>query len=940
MSSTVSNVNSPVRRPLHPRVTAAAWLWRILPLITFIFLAGMQAGLMRGDAAGVYTTAASLTERGSFAIDGYIAALSPHPIDATAAPRAYPLVAYAAGHYYHAVPPGRGLIAMPFYALGELLAPLLGTEAPAILVLLLGPLLGALVVAIVLRRGSNLGLDRKRWGWPVALVLVFLLYLWTNGLSVPLVVAALIACLAPTTRALWQGRDSWRAAIAVGLLLGGVVLVDYLLGFLAALLLLIVAARLCLRQRRFVSGLILLLAGSLPLVILLAWQTASFGVPWRLAFRAAVDPAGRSILGLLRFDTIAALGLAAFVGSLLLLPATAQGRDRWWRALPVLSVIVCLAGKIAAYLTDRDDVVLPVRWWSAAPLITILVAALLLALAFYGSSYLHQFRPRTVSVAALLGIVLFAPAFVSTPRSVAATTIIAPAAENYAASFAIETTGGVRPLWSFAQGKGQAMPDTLLLDANATAVSPWVDVWPGSAYELRLRSDRPMQAIFGWETVEREPLVAQSALIGANDGTAVRFAAPPGAAGLRLHLVASAGSGTITGLELRLVAGVRVEPFPDGHRAALAFSFDWESAMGGLIHSRSTGEGEGATVGLRDDGGPSVGLAEEKGERMRDGAQFLAALFARYDIKATFYSTGYNLIDGNSTCQKFLGDPVYRNANMANGWGSDWWRTHPWYGNDPCSTEAQAPAWYFASETRELAAAGHEIASHSFGHLYVRGVTPEQLAADLELWNESAVALGLPPAKSFAFPWTSSNSLDDRFWEVFERVGMTVLTRLYQTPAQPLPHPYELARIKGQPNLIVYPDYYLASHAEAQDEALARIDVTLALRGYHSLWDHPNEALEQDGQVIWSRIVDYAAAQRDQGLWIAPVTEIATYGVASRQVNLTTLPVAGGTRLIVANGSVRALDGLTLRLSAFGGGAQVIIPSLTAGGAATITVGR
>jgi peptidoglycan/xylan/chitin deacetylase (PgdA/CDA1 family) len=421
----------------------------------------------------------------------------------------------------------------------------------------------------------------------------------------------------------------------------------------------------------------------------------------------------------------------------------------------------------------------------------------------------------------------------------------------------------------------------------------------------------------------------------------VRFAAPLGAAGLRLRLVASTGPVTVNDLDLQLVDGVRVEPFPDGHRAALAFSFDWESAMGGLIHSRSSGEGEGATVGLREDGGPSVALAEDKGQRMRDGAQFLASLFARYGIKATFYSTGYNLIDGNPTCQKFLNDPIYRNANMANGWGSDWWRAHPWYGDDPCSTEGQAPAWYFASETRELAGAGHEIASHTFGHLYVRGVTPEQLSADLEQWNRSAVALGLPPTQSFAFPWTSSNSLDAPFWAVFERVGMTVLTRLYQTQAQPLPHPYELDRIKGQPNLIAFPDYYLASHAEAQDEALARIDVTLALRGYHSLWDHPNEALEQDGQVIWSRVVDYAAAQRKQGLWIAPVTEIATYGVASRQVKLTALPVAGGTRLIIKNGSDRALDGLTVRVpGASGGGPQVIIPTLPAGGTTTLTVGR
>ena len=149
------------------------------------------------------------------------------------------------------------------------------------------------------------------------------------------------------------------------------------------------------------------------------------------------------------------------------------------------------------------------------------------------------------------------------------------------------------------------------------------------------------------------------------------------------------------------------------------------------------------------------------------------------------------------------------------------------------------------SETRTLAAAGHEIATHTFGHLYVRGVSPAQLQADLELWNSVAQALGLPPRARFAFPWTSSNSLDESFWTVFEQLGMTVLTRLYETDVL---HKYELARVKDFPALIIFPDFYLASNSAALDEALLRIDTTIASRGYHSLWNHPNEALEQDGQ--------------------------------------------------------------------------------------------
>ncbi|HEY8599247.1 MAG TPA: hypothetical protein VIL85_12500, partial [Thermomicrobiales bacterium] len=314
--------------PAATRPAAADWLWRLLPLIVFVFLAVTQPGLTRGDMAGVYTTAASLVEDGSFAIDGYVAALSPSAISADAPPAAYPLVAYIAGHYYHTAPPGRALVAMPFYALGAALAPRLGAEAPAILMSLLGPFLGALVVAIVLRHRERLGLDRTRGGWPAALALIVVLYLWGGSPSVPLAVAGLVVLGVPAARELWIGRGSWRAALAVGALLGGVVLVDYLLGLLGLLLLLVLAARLCLRQRRFVAGLALVLGGGVPLVVLLAWQAGSFGVPWRLAFRAAVDPADRSLLRLLRFDNVAAIGVMGLVVSLLAASLTTQGRDR------------------------------------------------------------------------------------------------------------------------------------------------------------------------------------------------------------------------------------------------------------------------------------------------------------------------------------------------------------------------------------------------------------------------------------------------------------------------------------------------------------------------------------------------------------------------------------------------------------------------------------
>ena len=913
MSSTVSGaedataVGDKSRSVLRDRVA------QFLPAIVFLVYALTVPGLLRGESAGVYVTSAALVEHGTFAIDGYIDALAPAATNADAPHSAYPRVAYFAGRYSFAYPPGLALLATPLYFLGRLATALLGVESTVIAVALFGPLLAACV--------SRRFVDLTEHYGSLGLVLPIAAAIFgiPQNRAQPLVlnifmlVALIASWAAPLAAQLLRGQRRDVTALAFGLLVGCPVLLDYGVGLLSALLLAIFLVGLLWQRRDLRSAGFILLGAALPFLGLLAWQMALFGAPWHPAFRDALDPAERLVWGLFREELhLTIVFPVLIVGTL----AAQRGETFQWRRDPgeretfafgiaivflSLGLFVAISLRLSSY-----TVLLPIDWLAVPEVTLLLLIAVLIALACRPAGPWQGLRWRQGALPAALVLALLLP-----PQFSRAATATAAPATNYAPPF---VTVSNQPVWTL--DRGEARDGLVRLAAGGSAISPWIEARPGLAYEFRAGGDGPLRVTFFWEDITRTSVGSQSVALPATATRVARFAAPAGATGLRLRLDTSASAATISGPQLALAAGVRVEPFPDGKRAALAFSFDWESAMGGLIHSRSAGgEGEGTTVGLRSDGGPSVADAEAKGLRMREGAQYLTALFARYGIHATFYATGYDLLDGNPTCQKFLDDPVYRNANQANGWGSDWWRTHPWYGDDPCKTEATAPAWYFASETRTLAAAGHEIASHTFGHLYVRGVSPAQLQADLELWNRSAEALGLPPARTFAFPWTSSNSLDAPFWAVFAQEGMTTLTRLYPPD---LRHPYELDRIKANPNLVVFPDFYLASNATALDEALARIDITVASRGYHSLWDHPNEVLEQNGQVIWQRVVDYAVAQREQGLWIAPVGTIADYGVASRQVAVTAIPVAGGMQLIVENRSGQRLTGVTLGLPVAG----------------------
>lgn len=959
------------------RVRRTRFLPPVLPLLAFLLYALTTPGLTYGAAASVYASAAALVERGTPALDGAL----------TASPQ----VAYLAGHFYALAPPGPALLAAPVYALGLVLAPLLGPPAPALLVALLGPLAGALAVA-GLARLARLGAVSQHDTALLTAGGALLLWPLTTAPAGPLLAAALLVWTLPTVVRLWWSAEAAPAATAgtgqlpaprgglqftaarrasgqrarhgralafgTGAGLGTLLLLDYRAALLGALLGLALLVRL--RRQRHVLP-VLLLAAAVPAFLALGYALLAFRGVWTAAVRLSLTAAWRELA---RGERDASLGVAIAFGllALALLVAWQSSPVTWSPALPGRSlayatVVAGLLVALGALPGTRAGVVLPLDWRAPAPwaALALVAGAFVALLARLDRGSVPMRRQLAIVLALALPVVLTG-ALVARGAGAA----LSPAGENYLAPFALLAGPAPRIVWTLSEQAvvEEGQTPRLRLAPGASATSPWVDVTPGTTYQAELRGSGEASATFAWYDAARQPLAQPGSLVNLARERAITFAAPSGAAGLRLQLVAGPHDATVTDARLTLATGVRVEPFPDYNRAALAFSFDWETAMGGLIHTRSGGS-EGAGVGenvggsgtFTTDGSPAVATAEERGLQMRAGARFLAREFARYDIRATFYVNGYNLLDGNPTCEKFLGDPIYRNVDRAHGWGSDYWQTHRWYGHDPCTTEERAPAWYFGAQTRELAGAGHEIASHTFGHLYVRGVKPAELEADLLLWQATARRLGVPAAPSFAFPWTSSNSIDKElsFLAVFARLGLTVLTRMYQ----PLAQPYELDRVRANPALAIFPDFYLPSKPAARDEALARIDETLARRGYHSLWTHPDEVVQQDGPQIWPRVIAYAADARSRGLWVAPVSEIAGYSLATREVAVTALPVAGGAYLTVENRSSRILNGLTLALPAPAArvtidgqawtdvrAAQIRLPALAPGARVTIVTQR
>ncbi len=521
-----------------------------------------------------------------------------------------------------------------------------------------------------------------------------------------------------------------------------------------------------------------------------------------------------------------------------------------------------------------------------------------------------------------------------------------PASPSQAAGWAYRTSSGVE-LQHPSQGKGFDLDGDdralQLIGIANYAETPPIAVRAGQGYCFAARAltdqaekgDTRAQLVFRWldaagaevatSAGEWQPVALWRP--GAAGWSVLRaaFRAPDGATQLRVRVRPAADNrlyldamhtrvdgAAPTAPAAAAPAPLSVQPWPDGYAAALSFSFDWETTMGGLVHSRS----------LAADDPHNADDPRVRGMRMRQGITNTLELFHTYTIRATYYATGYNFLNGNAERQAFMGDPTFGWASVANGWKSDWSR-RPWFSSDPYGSIASDPDYYFGDLIAPLLAAKQDIQTHTFSHLYGGYASPEQWRADFAAWKAAAGQRGVAAARSLAFPWSGSGGMSDASWRALEEAGITSVTRTnrsqsqYQITAPESPH---CAPVPGHERILACPDFYLTT--KSADQALALIDRTIAAGGTIDLWAHTEEVTSADQIAAWTRVVRTAAAQRDAGkLWIAPLDEIAGWQQALAQLTIENQQPAAESQgagpplhVIISNHAQQPLAGLVLRL--------------------------
>lgn len=322
-----------------------------------------------------------------------------------------------------------------------------------------------------------------------------------------------------------------------------------------------------------------------------------------------------------------------------------------------------------------------------------------------------------------------------------------------------------------------------------------------------------------------------------------------------------------------------IRPWPAGYNAAVSFSYDWETTMGGLVHSRSV-----------DD--PNAGQDPLiRGMRMRVGLTNTLELFAPHDYPATYYINGYNFLWGNPDGRTFMDDPTFVWASQANGWRSDIWLKQPWFSVDPYGDYRSHPEWYFGDLIQPVVRAGHDLQSHTFSHFYGGLATPAQWRSDLIAWNMIAAEQRVAPATSIAFPWSSSAGMRYDVWDELVDAGITSLTRTSWNPKLPQYHIVSAAEARckslpGHESIMVCPDFYLT--VQSHEQALLLLERIRQQDGMIDYWAHTEEVYTPVQIAAWKRVVDATADAGD--VWVASLREIAQRqqivdGIAVRFVN-------------------------------------------------------
>ena len=302
--------------------------------------------------------------------------------------------------------------------------------------------------------------------------------------------------------------------------------------------------------------------------------------------------------------------------------------------------------------------------------------------------------------------------------------------------------------------------------------------------------------------------------------------------------------------------GVEIAPYKNGARSAACISADFELSW--AWREKPSAE------------------CERRGQVERANVPFILDILEQAEIPITWATVGHMFLENCRRSPGGIAHPEMPRPPRNDRWSGDW------YVHDPCSDVKAAPGWYAPDMIRMIQASKvpHEIGTHSFSHIdFSEGTsTADLVRCEIEACIRAMEPFGVRP-RSLVFCF---NRMGYQHSDLLYRLGIIAVR--HRDRSLRLAYPERTAcgiyKLYESMNLRLAERYnYVAKAKVFIDEAVRRGTA------YH-LWFHPSD----DRRVFLEAfvpIVGYLAAmQRSNRVWVATMSELASYREARDKMRM------------------------------------------------------
>jgi len=192
---------------------------------------------------------------------------------------------------------------------------------------------------------------------------------------------------------------------------------------------------------------------------------------------------------------------------------------------------------------------------------------------------------------------------------------------------------------------------------------------------------------------------------------------------------------------------IQISPYKSFYKAALTISFDYETSA--LCYTPKSWKIlykyylEQTNRLRKKKKRTNYGLSQ------REGAELIFAALQDYKLHATWFGAGHTLLKGNKSRKEYRINQTLPSLQEGNHWREKI-RT---FDDEPFSTYKSRGDYYLGDLTEKLRDAGEDIQCHTFSHPVLALEPIENIAMDLEDWQNVAIRNGYAKAQILAFPF-------------------------------------------------------------------------------------------------------------------------------------------------------------------------------------------